>query len=341
MKKKINIALIFIIFIIFILSFSINSFAKVDLGDRGNQVKEIQQLLNNLGYDVSIDGIYGYRTKETIKDFQLSNGLTADGIVGDKTLNLLIERTKDIAYVVKEGDSLSELSLRFNSTVAIIREKNQLKSDKIIVGKTILIPKTGTGDGRIESVYETIDHKIQAGDALSILAKKYGSSVQAIKEANNLRDNQIYIGQILTVPHLSEGLDQAFVLNNNSFIWPVRGRISSSYGNRTHPITGKKQFHGGIDIAIPTGTQVRAAAAGKVIQSGWVKGFGYTIVIDHGKKVRTLYAHNFRLLVTSGDRVRKGDKIALSGSTGESTGPHLDFRIYTNGETVNPLSYLP
>lgn len=104
MNKKIN--SIFIIIII-ILSFSMNSFARVELGDISTQVKEIQQMLNNLGYDVSIDGIYGYRTKENIKDFQRSNGLTADGIVGDKRFNFLIERTKDIEYVVKKGDRIA------------------------------------------------------------------------------------------------------------------------------------------------------------------------------------------------------------------------------------------
>ena len=338
MIKKINITFIFIIIL---LLFTMNIFASVEFGDKSTQVKEIQQMLNNLGYDVSIDGIYGYRTKENIKDFQRSNGLTADGIVGDKTFNFLIERTKDIEYVVKKGDSLSELAVKFNSTLAIIREKNQLSSNKIIAGKSILIPKSGMGDGRIENVYKKIDHKIQAGDALSILAKKYGSSVQAIKRANNLRDNQILVGQTLTVPHLSKGVDRVFALNINSLIWPVKGRISSPYGNRIHPITGKRQFHGGIDIAVPTGTQIRAAADGKVIKSGWVNGFGYTIVIDHGKRVRTLYGHNTRLLVKSGSVVKKEDRIALSGSTGESTGPHLDFRIYLNGETVSPLNYLP
>lgn len=320
-----------------------SSFARIELGDTNSQVKEVQQMLNNLGYEVSIDGIYGYRTKETIKDFQRSNGLTADGIVGEKTLNLLIERTKDIAYLVKEGDTLSKLAVKFNSTAAIIREKNQLSSDKIIAGKTILIPKSGSGmgDGRIENVYKTIAHKIQAGDSLSILAKKYGSSVQAIKKENNLHENKIYAGQTLTVPHLGEGLDRVFSLNNNSFIWPVKGRISSPYGSRIHPITGKRQFHNGIDIAVPTGTKIRAAADGKVIQSGWVNGFGYTIVIDHGKRVRTLYGHNSRLLLKTGAGVKKGDRIALSGSTGESTGPHLDFRIYLQGNTLNPLKFLP
>jgi len=337
-NKKINIALIFIIII---LSFSMSSFASIELGDTSTQVKEVQQMLNNLGYEVSIDGIYGYRTKETIKDFQRSNGLTADGIVGEKTLNFLIKRTEDITYVVKKGDSLSELAIKFNSTAAIIREKNQLSSNKIVAGRTILIPKSGMGGGRIENVYKKIDHQIQAGDALSILAKKYGSSVQAIKRANNLSDNQIRVGQTLTVPHLSKESDRVFALNNSSLIWPVKGRMSSPYGNRIHPITGKRQFHGGIDIAVPTGTQIRAAADGKVIKSGWVNGFGYTIVIDHGKRVRTLYGHNTRLLVKSGSVVKKGDRIALSGSTGESTGPHLDFRIYLNGETVSPLNYLP
>ncbi|MEJ6951382.1 peptidoglycan DD-metalloendopeptidase family protein [Natronospora cellulosivora (SeqCode)] len=338
MKKLINIALI-ILFILIIFS-STSSATNLRVGDRGNGVEEVQELLYDLGYDILVDGIFAYRTRDIVEDFQSSNGLIADGIVGNKTLNLLKERTAEISYTVKAGDTLSEIALKFDSSTRIISKRNNLPSDRIVVGQEIFIPKAGRGDGREEVLYSTVNHQVRAGDSLSVIAQRHGSSVNSIKEANNLRNDRIVIGQRLTVPHRAEGNVQ----NNretSTFIWPVRGRITSPYGYRTHPITGGQQFHGGIDIAVPTGTEVKASAAGSVVQSGWSGGFGQTVVLDHGEGVRTLYAHNSRLLVSPGDRVKQGDIIALAGSTGQSTGPHVDFRIYFDGKTVDPIDYLP
>jgi murein DD-endopeptidase MepM/ murein hydrolase activator NlpD len=99
-------------------------------------------------------------------------------------------------------------------------------------------------------------------------------------------------------------------------------------------------MHEGIDYAVNTGTGVRASRSGKVVYSGWASGYGETIIIEHQKGIRTLYAHNSRLLAHSGEWVEQGEVIARSGNTGHSTGPHLHFEIQINGKPVNPLSYL-
>jgi len=124
--------------------------------------------------------------------------------------------------------------------------------------------------------------------------------------------------------------------------WPAPGyyKITSPYGYRTHPILKKKKLHTGIDIAVPSGTAIVAANAGKVIYSGYNGGYGNTVIIDHGGKISTLYAHNSKLLVKVGDEVEKGKTISKSGSTGLSTGPHLHFEVRENGQHVDPMKYL-
>ena len=130
-------------------------------------------------------------------------------------------------------------------------------------------------------------------------------------------------------------------LGTGKMIWPVKGRISSHFGSRYHPILKKNKFHSGLDIAVPSGTQVKAADGGKVLISGWNGGYGYYIAIDHGNGISTAYAHNSRLLVKEGDVVYQGQVIAGSGSTGLSTGPHLHFEVRINGAPVDPVKYLP
>lgn len=124
--------------------------------------------------------------------------------------------------------------------------------------------------------------------------------------------------------------------------WPSPGyyKITSPFGYRNHPILKKKKLHTGIDIAVPSGTSVIAANAGKVIYAGYNGGYGNTVIIDHGGKISTLYAHNSKLLVKVGDVVEKGKAISKSGSTGLSTGPHLHFEVRENGQPVDPMKYL-
>lgn len=122
--------------------------------------------------------------------------------------------------------------------------------------------------------------------------------------------------------------------------WPVKGVITSGYGKRTHPKFGEVAFHSGIDISVPIGTEVRSTADGIVVFSGWTVGSGYTVIIEHGHGFTTAYAHNKENLVKVGQRVKRGDVIALSGNTGITTGPHLHYEIWKNGAHVNPLPYI-
>jgi murein DD-endopeptidase MepM/ murein hydrolase activator NlpD len=130
-------------------------------------------------------------------------------------------------------------------------------------------------------------------------------------------------------------------LPTGSFRWPTSGRITSYFGYRNTGVRGASTNHKGIDIANARGTSIYAADGGTVIYSGWKTAMGYTIIIDHGNGYETYYEHNSELLVSRGDHVFKGEKIARMGSTGVSSGNHCHFGIKKNGVYVNPLNYLP
>jgi murein DD-endopeptidase MepM/ murein hydrolase activator NlpD len=122
---------------------------------------------------------------------------------------------------------------------------------------------------------------------------------------------------------------------------PVRsGWMSSGFGYRTDPFTGKRAFHSGLDFVSPKGSDVLAIAAGVVIFSGKRDNFGNLVEIDHGNGIITRYAHNKENLVSLGDTVRKGEPIALVGSTGRSTAPHVHLEVLDNGRVVNPRQYV-
>ena len=118
-------------------------------------------------------------------------------------------------------------------------------------------------------------------------------------------------------------------------IWPVQGPITSPFGPRWGG------FHPGIDIGIPEGTPIHAAAAGTVIYCGWESGYGNLVVIDHHNGLATAYAHQSRIAVACNQNVNQGDVIGYSGCTGFCTGPHLHFEVRVNGSPVDPLGYLP
>ena len=141
------------------------------------------------------------------------------------------------------------------------------------------------------------------------------------------------------------GSDVPFI-GADGFCSPIgenwRNVVTSEFGNRRDPFTGERRGHSGMDLAVPTGTSVRAALPGTVTVSTYNRGgYGYYVMIDHGNGLSTLYGHNSQLLARVGQTVEAGDVIALSGSTGRSTGPHLHFEVRINGERTNPRSYLP
>ncbi len=122
--------------------------------------------------------------------------------------------------------------------------------------------------------------------------------------------------------------------------WPVRGTVNSEFGRRVSPWSGVSEHHGGIDIAADIGTPVKAPAPGTVVFAGAVADYGNTVVIDHGHEIRTLFGHLQRIQVAQGQKVERGQQIALSGNTGKSSGPHLHYEITVKGQSVNPRGYL-
>ena len=124
--------------------------------------------------------------------------------------------------------------------------------------------------------------------------------------------------------------------------WPVPGytRITSSFGMRTHPITGVYKLHTGVDIGAPMGSQFVAANDGIVTYAGWNTAYGNMVIVDHGGGITTLYAHGSEILVNVGDTIYQGHPILKVGSTGYSTGPHAHFEVRINGDYVEPLDYI-
>ena len=137
-----------------------------------------------------------------------------------------------------------------------------------------------------------------------------------------------------------QGSSYTWVQGTGQLGWPVSGEITSPYGYRVHPIWGTTIYHSGIDIGVDEGTPVHAADSGVIVWSGWMGGYGYAVVIDHGNGLSTLYGHNSELAVDEVQSVSKGQVVAYAGSTGNSTGPHVHFEVRENGDPVDPMGYL-
>lgn len=134
---------------------------------------------------------------------------------------------------------------------------------------------------------------------------------------------------------------QVAYLNAMPSIKPVNGRITDTYGYRKNPFTNRgSEFHKGIDFAGAKGTSIKATGDGVVLFAGWQSGYGNVVILSHGYGITTLYAHNSKLLVKKGERVKKEQIISKMGSTGRSTGSHLHYEVRVNGKLVNPVKYL-
>jgi murein DD-endopeptidase MepM/ murein hydrolase activator NlpD len=190
-------------------------------------------------------------------------------------------------------------------------------------------------------------HQVESGDTVSGLAERYRAPREDIVEINGIVDDRIAVGSELFIPgsrrpgtkRTAKAPPPAPAAARKEaprapMRWPVSGgRLTSRYGTRW----GK--LHEGIDIAAPEGTEIVAAADGKVIYSGAMRGYGNVVLIDHGGLV-TVYAHNHRNLVREGEGVKAGERIARVGQTGRATGPHLHFEVRRGVIPQNPTRYL-
>ena len=241
------------------------------------------------------------------------------------------------SYQVETGDSLTRIARRYNTNWQLIAAMNDINNpNTIFVGQQLDIP-----------IVQQDQIVVHPGDTLWDIAERFEVSVGELAFENGITEpRQLFVGQRLSVPNMP--VIPTFMVRDDAvptlsrgilepyFSWPILGTLTSLFGPRG---TG---YHHGIDIAADSGDLVRASAEGQVVFSGWKSDiYGYTVVIDHGRKYQTLYAHNQTNLVKKGDEVAAGDDIAAAGSTGRTTGSHVHFEIYRNGDPVNPLQLLP
>jgi murein DD-endopeptidase MepM/ murein hydrolase activator NlpD len=219
-----------------------------------------------------------------------------------------------LQYYDEKARELEERINELNATKEEIYNMLSSNSDKPI---SSFAPDSAMGGPHIEDTDATLD------------------SIYAVLEERLDAESTEYA----SLAKEAEGVRQ--FLNAKPSIWPVYGTITSTVGSRANPFGGSgSESHSGLDIAVPTGTYVRATGNGTVKFSGWQSGYGNLVIISHGYGYETYYGHNSKLLLHVGDKVSRGDYIALSGSTGRSTGPHVHYEIRLNGAIKNPLNYL-
>jgi len=227
---------------------------------------------------------------------------------------------------VKRGETLSEIAGDYGVSMDTICGSNNLRSyDLIREGTLLRIPNR---DGLL--------YKMRAGNSVVGIARKYRVSLKKIISENNIKNPDfIPVGQVLFVP---DAKPQNII---PGFMWPTRSRfITCGYGWRRSPFNRrKKEFHHGLDIRSRY-EWIRATKYGKITYTGWLGGYGKTVIIAHPAGYKTLYAHMSRIIVRRGQYVKQGQTIGRSGNTGRSTGAHLHFEVMKNGRHKNPYFYL-
>lgn len=255
-------------------------------------------------------------------------------------LTIIPKRTRSeiVKYRVQPGDTVSGIAQQFElKPETIMWANSQLEDDPdmLTIGQSLtILPVNG--------VYHTVAN----GETLETIAKKHSADVKALVsfELNQLNPGAgLALGQWLVVPGGKNAIVQKQVRAYSGAIPPSAARGTGNFGWPVSGVITQKfwAFHQGIDVGAPTGTPVTAADSGFVTFAGFdTTGFGKMILIDHGDGFTTLYGHLDRFAVAAGDSVKKGQLIGRVGNTGNSTGPHLDFRIRQNGVWRNPFGFL-
>jgi murein DD-endopeptidase MepM/ murein hydrolase activator NlpD len=248
-------------------------------------------------------------------------------IVGARDMGEIAERQGVMDRIMAADRKLFKETLELQRKVETMKKEQ----DEVVADIKVLRVKLADEKKRLE---EAKAKKAAILKVVNADKAKLQAEYDAFDAESNKIESQL---AALTNTQRSSG---RYVPFGGKFITPASGRRSSGYGMRRHPVLGTTRLHAGIDIAAPTGTAIRASASGTVVTAGSMRGYGNTVIIDHGGGFSTLYGHCSRLYVRSGQRVNQGDRIAAVGSTGLSTGPHLHFEIRINGRPVNPASYL-
>ncbi|WP_048601354.1 murein hydrolase activator EnvC family protein [Rubeoparvulum massiliense] len=243
-----------------------------------------------------------------------------------------LSRMESLRLIVESDKQILEEQVRDKKLV----EQKKLEVDAHLVQLDKLYTEQAEKKRQFEVMKKNQSVRVaqlQAQEAeLGIMKEEFEQDSLAI--AQQIAANQKKIKEIKVKEYWSGG----------ALAWPVPDshRITSRFGMRSDPFTGKQAGHSGLDIGAPSGTTIVAAESGVVTVSGYVRGFGNTVMIEHGNGLKTLYGHirNGGLKVEVGQEVERGQKIAEVGSTGRSTGPHCHFTVYLNGQPVDPEQYL-
>ncbi len=268
--------------------------------------------------------------------YEHGNYTFMDALAGSTSLGDMLNRTS-LASMIQEYDA--DLLEKYRASLNAIAEKEAVISEKQqeLAQVTIdLQTEKDSVNALIRDKSKQLKHYNKNISAAGNLIKSYEKAEEeceaaiAAAESSALSyDDEMYAA----LPSEYTG---------GKFLWPAPGHytITSPFGYRVHPLTGSRRLHAGIDIAVPSGSGIYAGEDGVVSISTYSSSAGNYILINHGGGLSTVYMHNSKLLVDVGDTVKKGQKIALSGSTGWSTGPHCHFGVRVNGRYVNPIPYL-
>lgn len=274
-----------------------------------------------------------------VRDIYINGRLSyLDVVIGSKDFNDFANRLEVLRRIINSDINLiNEIK---KERADIEARKQQLEANRI---KLVEIEKAV-----IAKQSEIEQKKAERNEVLQRAQNDRATAMQAIEELNAssaqvtalLKERQAARAAAAAAAAAEQAQSYTWVQGSGQLGWPASGEITSPFGYRTHPIWGTTIYHAGIDIGVDEGVPVHAADGGTVVWSGWMGGYGYAVVIDHGNGLSTLYGHNSELVVSEGETVGKGQVIAYAGSTGNSTGPHVHFEVRVNGDPVDPMGYL-
>ena len=229
-------------------------------------------------------------------------------------------------HLVQKGETLSEIAQKYKVPLKSIIQANSIKSaHRIRTGRTLRIPGEAL-------TFEDTWYKVQPGDTLFSIGRRHNVEWRDLQRINSISSpRSLQIGRMIRISERGPGFGK-----------PLRVPlvVTSKYGYRPHPVTGRYQHHAGIDFRAATGTRVYASKAGRVIFAGRRGGYGKIVGIEHEGNFTTWYGHLSRIRVKVGQTVSQGKVIGLSGNTGISTGPHLHFEIRYKGRSEKPTKYI-
>lgn len=298
-----------------------------------------------MAFGTSIEIADAYLTREQI--------MNVDDVIAEVTS----AQEKNTIYEVQSGDTLSGISMSTNipmEKIIALNDAIENESSMIKVGQEIIItsPEPPLTIERKEQVYleEYYDADVvyidnddwYTNQEVTLQEPSAGrrNIVALVNYRNEKEVDREVVKEELVLEAVPKIVEKGTKIPPN-YIKPLSGgRLSSPFGRRKAPTRGASTYHQGVDWAVAKGTTVVASSGGRVTRAGWAKGYGYCVFIQHPDGRETRYGHLSKTLVSPGQSVRQGEKIALSGNSGVSSGPHLHFEIRINGTPVNPLKYL-